>query len=265
MQGDCEYVLAQDCTDAARFRVEVRNRGNTRVTQTAAVAIRARGAGRVELYRQGFIPAVALVNGQPIYTLPYVDAAAGLSIVSSAGGVLVTLDTVGVSVWWSRTSMVRVTAKSEAYYKQLCGLCGDFNQDGQDETDTAALMGAHTVDPATALLSVSDGYKCGQTDPDAPSPCDNNADLKDQAAAHCDRLLELYAQCGKVVNLDLYWSSCLFDFCETGAPGACDSFIQAEEACRNAGVVVPTVLDECNVCFGDGMTCDSTCSAFGGQ
>ena len=286
-QGRCEYILAEDCHGDS-FKIHVRNIGNT-VTVTKAVAIKISGVGYLTLLEGLAVE----MNGIGVNQFPYTVPGDGSQVYASTRFVRVHLASSGVVVLWDGNNLVEVTVPL-SYMNRTCGLCGQFN--GVMMDDMKARNGT-VYTPSNPYYSNSDmstrayhsfgvswavakadwilidpAVNC--VDPDNPPahPCDHKPSVKQQAKNYCRIINDVqgpYGNCHAVIPPANHFESCVFDTCQCDGceTAACDAIRAYEMLCRQQGVTdVGSVVDECNVCFGDGTRCEdigATCIASG--
>ena len=286
-QGHCEYILAQDCK-ANDFKIHVRNIGNT-VTVTRAVAIDIRGVGHLSLL-QGL---VVEMNGIRVDNFPYVVPGDGSRVTKIPGRVRVYLASSGVVVLWDGSHMVQVTVPN-TYSNRTCGLCGQFNGISSDDLETRNgtvytpshpsysssdrstkayhAFGVSWAVPKSDWLIIDSTVTCVDPVLPPPHPCDDKAAIRQNAEKYCKIITDIqgpYGNCHAAIPPENHYESCVFDTCQCDGceENACDSVRSYELLCQARGVTdIGSVLDECDVCFGDGSRCQNigaTCVASG--
>ena len=286
-QGKCEYILAQDC-QAGDFKIHVRNIGDS-VTVTRAVAVDIRGVGSLRLL-QGL---AVEMNGINVAHFPYVVPGDGSRVTKIGRSVRVHLASSGVVIFWDGSHTVQVTVPPD-YRNRTCGLCGQFNDIMMDDLETRNgtvytpsnpsyssstrstsayhAFGVSWAVPQSDWLIIDPSVTC--TDPvlPPPHPCDDKPIIRQQAEKYCSIIKSLqgpYGNCHNVIPPANHYESCVFDTCQCDGceESACDSVRSYELLCKARGVTdIGSVLDECDVCFGDGSQCENigaTCLAAG--
>ena len=288
-QGECEYVLAQDCvTNDFSIHVANERRGGSRVTWTKSVAIRVKNGNIIQLLAG---PSVQ-VSGQNVDTFPFYSGVDGTRISNIRSEILVLLAASGATVKWDGSSAVVVTVP-QSYRNKTCGLCGNF--DGQRDNDLTVDGVEYMASSDVSSLSqnsqsvyhnfgrrwavdinrrliISVSSTCDDTATPPSTPCPFGAAISDAADTFCAFISDAqgpYADCYSTVNPLTYLHGCIYDFCASNGNlmVACQAVASYENICRQKGITsIGSVIDNCGVCFGNGSTCPvgkATCVAAG--
>ncbi|XP_062402502.1 mucin-2-like [Sardina pilchardus] len=228
--GDCGYVAVQDrCgSQSGNFHVITENVpcGTTGTTCSKSVRI---VLGRTELkLSDGAYDVLDLGEGPDIkYTVRHV------------GLYLVVESVIGFTAFWDRKTTVRVILQPE-HTGKVCGLCGNFNGDGQDDFTTQNQLLVSNV------LEFANSWKVSSSCPDAEDnfdPCSKNPSRHTWAKMQCSIIKgETFKNCHAMVDPSPYYENCVKDSCACDNGGDCECFCTAvaayAQACNEAGVCV---------------------------
>lgn len=127
-QGKCKYVFVKDCT-TNNFTIQVRNedRHSRTFSWTKSVFLHYNGI-EVALLQNLRVKVNGLAVSLPYYMQP------DLSIIEN--GYLMTVTTaIGVEVIWDGDSYTEAHVPN-SYQNKTCGLCGNFNNNPDDDFQT---------------------------------------------------------------------------------------------------------------------------------
>ncbi|XP_060132429.1 IgGFc-binding protein [Zootoca vivipara] len=243
-QGTCTYTIAKYCsndTTLVPFTVEAKNdhRGSQTMSYVRqaniyvyghSISIRRKEAGRIRL--NGIVTSlpVTLEDGKLWLFQSGLNA-----VLQTSFGLVVTFD-------WSM--ILEVTLPS-SYYGTICGLCGNFNQNPDDEMVTPA---GHKP---TSEVEWAKSWKVNDRDPFCWDVCDGNCPTCEESQRQlfgseefCGLLTKLgegpFRECHDKLSPDNFFDSCLYDVCLNH--GAKNILCKALEAyatdCRKEGVVI---------------------------
>ena len=237
--GLCEYVLSEPC-DANDFVIVGKNtevKGNKAITATEVVRViipsqdleidLTRGRGG-QVYINGVL--------QPNDGDGVLYSSVGVQVVRSGGHPTVFLTMrFPVKIHWDGSRRVRITASKE-WQGQLCGLCGNYNNDHSD--DLVLTNGSLTTsvnDFGNSWLFAKTEEKCLH-DPITCPP-----DIRPIAESKCNVIATVFGACYSVVNRDDFFEDCVYDYCATGRDEEyfCDAVSTYAEQCASEGVVIP--------------------------
>ena len=235
-QGDCEYVLTEPC-DTSEFRVIVRNskcspRPDVSCTEKVTVLVPNDNVTMIELGRGN--GGTVTINGYPLSNNGdgIIIQSSRVMVVRSGGHPHVLLPTYGVRIFWNGARRVKVTV-SQLWQNKLCGLCGDYNGNKNDDFK----MPNGNLAPNATAFGDSWQYNemslfCNPT-PDPPDNCTD--DIKVKAAAACAIMNQ--TSCNPTIDPKEYINNCIFDYCfgnETERDiNMCDSFTAFVDDCSN--------------------------------
>ncbi|KAF4089273.1 hypothetical protein AMELA_G00064400 [Ameiurus melas] len=181
-----------------------------------------------------------LVNGRKV-SLPH--SPSPLISLTSAGQYVILTTPFGLEVRWDGNHYAKITVPS-TYYDQMCGLCGDYN--GNPNND-------FTV-PNGSLAGSSDQFgNSWQTDKDEDEtcnpdvtpdpPCLPSLEAEVSKPEKCGKITDTrgpFRDCIKLVDPLPYFQSCVFDMCRYNGllQTLCDQLQAYTDACLSAGAPV---------------------------
>ncbi|KAM6984872.1 mucin-2 [Aplochiton taeniatus] len=231
-QGECAYVAMQNkCgnrTNLDNFGVITENIpcGTSGTTCSKSVRIQ---LGRTE---------IKLAKG----TYEEVDLGVGSETkykVRRIGLYLAIESDIGLVVLWDRKTTIRIILEPN-HRGQVCGLCGDFNGDGQNDFTT---QGQLVVSNA---LEFANSWKVDSKCPDAENnndPCGAKPNRHNWAKVQCSLIIgPTFKNCHKKVDPLPFYENCVRDSCACDSGGDCECFCTAvaayAQACNEAEVCV---------------------------
>ena len=240
-QGDCEYVLSQPC-HSSDFTITVSNVAiNSFVSATKAVNITIPSKGLEIMLSRGGGGTIAINgvlqinNGDRV-----VHRSTGIEVLRTGGHPYVLLN-VGppIAIFWDGWWRVEVTVSS-GWQGKLCGLCGNYNNDNNDDfmlpggilTNSAEVFGASWLQTKTSPA-------CGTQQ--LPPPCPHTIMMT--AQLKCDELLNsVFNICNSVVDPTEFIDGCKLDYCQCSEEDRedcyCNSLSTYAAACASSGVII---------------------------
>ena len=239
-QGDCEYILTQSC-NTSDFSVYVTNSAhNSRVSCTETVRVVVPGENLDILLGRGGGGTVTIndipqtTNGDEV-----ILTSGGVEVVRVGGRPHVILTVSGVKISWDGLYRVEVTVSS-AWEGRLCGLCGNYNGDPDDDFMT----------PDGTVISSSDpfggSWVVGNTTQDS---CGGLMELgtcgvMEAARSRCAELQgDIFMSCNAAVPPTAFIDDCIYDYCYCNEADRedcyCNSLATYASACAEAGVILP--------------------------
>ncbi|XP_075764391.1 zonadhesin [Pelodiscus sinensis] len=236
-QGTCTYTLVSLCSRDGRlqpFNITGKNeeRGQSKASYLRLVHVEL-GGTRFTLMKNRRV----LVDGERVRT-PVLGWVPGVSI--STSGIYTELRSqAGLLVRFDGNQHLEIQL-SGAYFSQVCGMCGNYNNQSQDDL---ALPSGH---PAANATDFGNSWQA-PGDPDPGCQPDNREDLephcspleKERFSALCREILApKYQACHGVLPPQPFIQSCLFDMCEYQGMVStlCDNIQVYAEACKSQGV-----------------------------
>ncbi|XP_070620019.1 IgGFc-binding protein-like isoform X1 [Erythrolamprus reginae] len=243
-QGTCTYTLAKYCgsdTGLVPFVVDHKNenRGRQDVSFVRHVNIRVYGYNiSIGRSHSGKIQLNGLITNLPV-TLED-----GKIHLFQSGMKAILQTDFGLEVSFDGASLLSIILSS-SYYGSLCGLCGNFNQNPDDDMTTAA---GHK---ANSSVEWAASWKVKDRDPFCWHHCKGKCPTCEQSKRELfgsDQFCGLitkseegpFRKCHPKLNPDDIFDSCIYDVCLNG--GAKSIFCNALETyafnCRKEGVII---------------------------
>lgn len=234
-QGVGRYQFTADC-EHRNFSIRVANvyqNKNTKTsTLTKRVAIKA-GKIRINLGQNSRVK----VNGEKV-SFPFVIENK-LRIERNKEDMTVNLLN-GIKILWTGKSFLEVTVPA-SYKNKLCGLCGNFNSNVQDDlklrrggvvkdSEVLAFGSSWCVGPKPACTKQA--KQTSKIRPCKPKRVEKNP---------CKYLMssELFSGCDSKLNYNKYYKACTMDMCECpNGKCYCESFMAYARECERLGVDV---------------------------
>ncbi|KAM9854785.1 mucin-5B [Aulostomus maculatus] len=231
-QGECSYVAVKNkCgnkTAQDNFGVITENVpcGTTGSTCSKLVRIQL-GQKEIKLSK-GTYEEVDLGNGTEI---KYKIRTVGLYLIVESA--------IGVAVMWDRKTAVRILLEPQ-HSGEVCGLCGDFDGNAQNDFTTQGQLGVGNV------LEFVNSWKVYSTCPDVEAngdPCEATHTRHQWAKTMCSIILgNTFQMCHKKVDPRPFFENCVKDSCACNSGGDCECFCTAvaayAQACNEAGECV---------------------------
>ncbi|XP_077985114.1 kielin/chordin-like protein [Glandiceps talaboti] len=233
-QGTCTYVLAKDCSQN-RFKIVAQHDGKSTYAVAWTEAIEVTFDDWVILLMADF---EVTVNGEKV-EIPYIlDTTFSLERI----GLLLVLHTdIGIRVSWDGSHFVEVTADG-TYKDQLCGLCGNFNDDPSDDflnvngtiERTASAFGNSWLAEIPIYCSCRDGEEidiCGRA----------GALVQLNANQQCNILRgPLFRPAHRAVDPQPYYKACRSDMCACPVQEKClcDVLLAYAHEARKKGIIL---------------------------
>ena len=238
-QGTCEYILTQSC-NSSEFAVSVSNNAhNSYVSCTDLVRVTLPNNSLEVLLGRG--GAVTINNRIHTSTddgvLLQTD---DVEVVRNGRQVNVIMITLGVRVSWDGLYRVDVTV-STSWRGRLCGLCGNYNGDPNDDFVTPANIPTSSAITFSQSWLINNGADRACEEPPHPLPCP--ADVMADAQAHCGVLREShFSSCNDMVDPTDFIESCVYDYCHCNEVDReecyCNSLSVYARACSANGIIL---------------------------
>ena len=263
-QGTCEYILTQSC-NSSEFIVSVSNRAhNSYVSCTDLVRVTLPDNSlEVILGRGGAVTVNNRVHSSTDDgVLLQTD---DVEVVRNGRQVHVILMTLGVRVSWDGLYRVDVTV-STSWRGRLCGLCGDYNGNPNNDFVTPAnILTSSAIEFSQSWLINNDVDRACE-EPPPPPPCPAN--VMEDAQALCGVLMEShFSSCNDIIDPTDFIESCVYDYCHCNEADRqecyCNSLSVYARACSANGIILQSWREnyccKCNVVVWP-ISVQNTCS-----
>uniref|UniRef100_A0A2K5ZUE8 Mucin 5B, oligomeric mucus/gel-forming n=1 Tax=Mandrillus leucophaeus TaxID=9568 RepID=A0A2K5ZUE8_MANLE len=236
LHGDCSYVLSKKCTDGS-FTVlaELRKCGLTDNENCLKAVTLSLDGGDTAIRVQ----ADGSVFLNSIYTqLPL--SAANITLFTPSSFFIVVHTGLGLQLLVQLVPLMQVFVRLDpAHQGQMCGLCGNFNQNQAD--DFAALSGVVEATGAAFANTWKAQAACANARNSFEDPCSLSVENENYARHWCSRLTDptgSFSRCHSVINPKPFHSNCLFDTCncERSEDCLCAALSSYVHACAAKGV-----------------------------
>eukprot|EP00079_Xenopus_tropicalis_P034870 XP_017948641.1 PREDICTED: mucin-2-like [Xenopus tropicalis] len=228
--GSCEFVVAQDyCGDSASngtFRIITENIpcGTTGVTCSKSIKIY---LGNTELK----LTNSHMEFGESPTEEKYRVREVGLYLAIHTSS--------DISLIWDKKTSLLVRLPS-SYKGKVCGLCGNYDDNANNDFLTSQLIQASNVMP------FGNSWKRSNDCPDAnsiPQPCLAAPHRRSWAEKKCDIITNnIFARCHSKVDPKPFYDACVNDVCSCDTGGDCECFCTAVAAyaqlCSKADVCI---------------------------
>ncbi|XP_077137724.1 mucin-5B-like [Ranitomeya variabilis] len=218
--GNCEFVAAQDYCEAdgsgGSFRVLTENIpcGTTGVTCSKSMTVFL-GNTMLKLSEKHVITTTQ-PGGERV---DYLTREVGIYVVIEASN--------GILLIWDKKTTLFIKV-SPAYKGKLCGLCGNFDENSQNDFKTR-----HMIQVAD-VLEFGNSWKVDPSCPDAIdvlNPCSQNPHRRSWAEKQCGLIKShVFTPCHCKVDPKPFYEACVNDACSCDTGGDCECFCTAVAA-----------------------------------
>uniref|UniRef100_A0A8C0ZVE4 Mucin-2 n=1 Tax=Castor canadensis TaxID=51338 RepID=A0A8C0ZVE4_CASCN len=236
VHGDCNYILSKKCADSA-FTVlaELRKCGLTDTENCLkTVTLSLNGGDTVRIDPGSPEPAPCMPNTSP--------STANITIFSPSTFFILVQTHLGLQLQVQLVPLMQVFVRLDPSHRgQMCGLCGNFNQNQAD--DFTALSGL--VEGTGAAFANT--WKTQATCPNAKNsfedPCSLSVENENYAQHWCSLLTDptgVFSACHSTISPAPFHSNCVFDTCncEKSEDCMCAALSSYVRACAAKGVLL---------------------------
>ncbi|KAF7665729.1 hypothetical protein LDENG_00132510 [Lucifuga dentata] len=242
-QGTCIYVLAKVCdnnkSQLTPFTVTQGNEkyGNGKVAVTRSVAVTVYD---YIIYIQQKMPWRVILDDE-ILNLPLYLDNGRLTVTQEGRNIIVRTD-FGLTVLYDTVYYVEVIVPS-TYWGKMCGLCGNYNKNPQDDFRLPDGRQTNNVDNfGKSWVMDLPGYVCGGCGGECPVCDQAKATIygKPDSCGIISASNGPFKACHSKIDPAAYVSHCIFDVCalDGNKETLCNSVQAYALACQNAGVQI---------------------------
>ncbi|XP_047233615.1 alpha-tectorin-like isoform X7 [Girardinichthys multiradiatus] len=237
-QGTCRYVLATVCNDTDglhHFSVKAKNEPwfGLPVSITAEVFVDVLGYEvRMSRHNIGTVEVNGILRNLPVVFN------GSLSIFGSGSQTFVNAD-FGLRVTYDGSSTVSISVPPN-YRGRMCGLCGNFNGNQNDDFHTPSGAMVNAADDFGSAWKVPGNYTCSDGCGSSCPQCNDDQSARSQ----CEVIQAAdgpFSFCHEEVDPAPYFSDCVFDVCVSRNRGSdllCRALETYVSACQSANVQI---------------------------
>ncbi|CAM9326592.1 unnamed protein product [Bubo scandiacus] len=265
--GNCTYTLSKVCNVTERlpyFDVSTTNEhrgGNTKVSYVKSVQVEVYG-NQISLLKNKKVN----VNGSRMNLPVFIEKK--MSIQSSGGYVLLETD-FGLWVRYDGNHYAEVSVPS-SYHGLLCGLCGNYNGDPNDDNiKPNGDIASGSTDFGQSWLVPENNTICSSGTEEQCDPVLESEAKKNTACGMITDPTGVFKDCHTKVPPENFFENCVYDVCFTGgqATSLCYGLQAYAESCINAGICIewrnatlcPMSCPGGSIYKSCGTRCPSTC------
>ncbi|XP_041578367.1 mucin-5B [Vulpes lagopus] len=238
VHGDCSYVLSKKCTgDLFTVLAELRTCGltdNENCLKSVALSMNG-GDTIIQIQANGGV----FINS--IYTqLPV--SAANITVFRPTSFFILVHTGLGLQLQVQLVPLMQVFLRLDPSYQgQMCGLCGNFNQNQAD--DFRALSGVVEGTAAAFANTWKTQAACPNVKNSFEDPCSLSVENENYARHWCSLLTDpagAFSRCHSILNPAPFHSNCMFDTCncEKSEDCLCAALSSYVHACATKGVLL---------------------------
>ncbi|XP_074927491.1 IgGFc-binding protein-like [Chelonoidis abingdonii] len=251
LQDTCKYTIAKYCGSdptLESFTIDEKNdnRGNQEISFWQVTNIYVYGYN-ISIYKRE----VGKVRLNSVITsLPVTLKDGKIKLYQKDLSTVLQTD-FGLQITYDKNWHVVITLPS-SYYGAMCGLCGNFNQNPDDD------MMSSKGTSVSSIMDWADSWKVQDRDPLCWDYCQKTCPKCDLYGddSHCGMISKAlggpFRECHSRVSADDFFDSCIYDMClnEGDKSILCEALEAYANACRRHGVTVddwrtPSSCDPC--------------------
>uniref|UniRef100_A0A8C8VK49 VWFD domain-containing protein n=1 Tax=Pelusios castaneus TaxID=367368 RepID=A0A8C8VK49_9SAUR len=245
LHGNCTYTLAKVCSSDVKpgnfsVVVEKESTGSGHLAQMKTVMVSVHDYTiAMERGRKWKV----VVDGE-LRNLPLaIDE--GKLLVNQEGNNIIILSTSGLQVLYDAASYLLLSVPN-TYKGLMCGLCGNFNNDTDDDLLLPSGRSTQNVEVFAASWKVpTDGAMCSDVCSERCPVCNATQMTPYQNESSCGLIRATsgpFRDCHLLISPAAYFNSCLYDMCATNGTREtlCQSLQGYAAACQAAGAKIET-------------------------
>ncbi|XP_028286252.1 mucin-2 [Parambassis ranga] len=158
--------------------------------------------------------------------------------IRTVGMYLVIESAIGMAVMWDHKTTVRILLEPQ-HRGEVCGLCGNFDGDGQNDFTTQGQL------VVSSVFEFANSWKVSSFCPGVKyvNPCEATPNRHTWAKTMCSIITgETFKECHLKVDPVPFYENCVKDSCACDTGGDCECFCTAvaayAQACNEAGVSI---------------------------
>ncbi|XP_064347881.1 mucin-5B [Camelus dromedarius] len=238
MHGDCSYVLTKKCADnTLTVLAELRKCGltdNENCLKTVTLSMHG-GDTAIRIQANGAVFMNSIYTQLPV-------SAANVTIFRPSSFFILVQTGLGLQAQVQLVPLMQVFLRLDpSYHGQMCGLCGNFNQNQADDFRTISGVVEGTA------AAFANAWKTQATCPNVKNsfedPCSLSVENENYAQHWCSLLTSpagAFSPCHAIVNPAPFHSNCMFDTCncEKSEDCMCAALSSYVRACAAKGVLL---------------------------
>ncbi|XP_032346152.1 mucin-5B [Camelus ferus] len=238
MHGDCSYVLTKKCADnTLTVLAELRKCGltdNENCLKTVTLSMHG-GDTAIRIQANGAVFMNSIYTQLPV-------SAANVTIFRPSSFFILVQTGLGLQAQVQLVPLMQVFLRLDpSYHGQMCGLCGNFNQNQADDFWTISGVVEGTA------AAFANAWKTQATCPNVKNsfedPCSLSVENENYAQHWCSLLTSpagAFSPCHAIVNPAPFHSNCMFDTCncEKSEDCMCAALSSYVRACAAKGVLL---------------------------
>ncbi|XP_040269674.1 IgGFc-binding protein-like [Bufo bufo] len=240
--GTCTYTFATVCGDVGdlpRFTVQIKNdnRGNLRVSYVGQVTVLT--GPHTIVAKKGEFGYIRVDNAHKQLPISLLNGT--LKLFQSGNAVIMQLgNDMQLLYDWNHLLMVEITRR---YAGKMCGMCGNYNQDPNDDFQTPQGTSAPNTITFGASWMVEDNTVCWHDCRGPCLSCPSESAKKYSTIDYCGLINENngpFSECHAIVDPKMYTESCIFDVCINDGfkKISCEAVQSYAETCQRVGVAI---------------------------
>ncbi|XP_051001071.1 mucin-5B [Acomys russatus] len=257
VHGDCSYILTKECINSSFTVLADLRKCGVSDTENCLKAV------TLNLHNLGKVIRIQNNGGvflNSIFTQLPVSTAGGITIFSPSSFFIIVETGMGLQLQVQLEPLMQVFVRLDpSYHGQMCGLCGNFNQNQAD--DFTALSGVVEGTGAAFSNTWKSQPSCPNSKNTYEDPCSYSVENEKFAQKWCSMLTDVsgvFSACHTTVSPGTFYSNCVFDACncENSEDCMCAALSAYAFACAAKGVLLKGWRE--GVCYNYMSKCPQT-------